>query len=542
QGRPVIQAGSYGAYVGVLDLVWDPATKTVTSGTARNVAAMAAPAPGSAEEAAMLAVGNVATIKAHVDAALAEAATKGDRGVAQVTADITTAQTKGEWVGGRYVNTGAATRDDRANESSLATLVADAFLAAADGSDVVGGADIGVINAGGGLRAELLQAPDGKITYAEANAILPFVNNIYTVTLTGAQLKTFLEEQWQTDADGNRPARPFLATGVSSNVTYTVNTDVPTAEPCTLEANCGWDDARSHVTSVSVNGAALDAAKEYKVVTISFLTSGGDNYRVMTQGKDVVDTGLVDRDLWIETLMDLSGVAAPDAPATDSIKPSFARSSVVVTNLAPATAPMASVAVEAGAKITATLSRLNLTSLGAVANTDTLSLLLKPSDLTGGNIDFDSFKSKVVGQGPVTAPDDKAGCAAAGVSAALNEASTGCSKLDVTIPATTTPGEYVLLTAVFPSETLIWLPVTVREAGGATESSTPPTSSTSTSASGVSSTSFTLSPTSSSDLPGTGAQANRATVAAAWLATIVGLALILIAAQRRGANASNRGL
>ncbi|MDR1512463.1 MAG: metallophosphoesterase, partial [Propionibacteriaceae bacterium] len=39
QGRPVIQAGSYGAYVGVLDLVWDPATKTVTSGTARNVAA-----------------------------------------------------------------------------------------------------------------------------------------------------------------------------------------------------------------------------------------------------------------------------------------------------------------------------------------------------------------------------------------------------------------------------------------------------------------------------------------------------------------------
>ena len=46
------------------------------------------------------------------------------------------------------------------------------------------GAEIGVVNPGG-LRNELYYAPDGTITYAEANSVLPFVNNLWTTTLTG---------------------------------------------------------------------------------------------------------------------------------------------------------------------------------------------------------------------------------------------------------------------------------------------------------------------------------------------------------------------
>ena len=56
-----------------------------------------------------------------------------------------------------------------------------------------GKADIGIVNPGG-LRAELLYAgepaanpanTDGVVTYAEANNVLPFVNNIWLVQLTG---------------------------------------------------------------------------------------------------------------------------------------------------------------------------------------------------------------------------------------------------------------------------------------------------------------------------------------------------------------------
>ena len=63
--------------------------------------------------------------------------------------------------------------------------------------DLLGGAQIGVVNPGG-LRAELLYAPDGVITTAEANGVLPFANNLWTTSLTGAQFKVMLEQQWQT--------------------------------------------------------------------------------------------------------------------------------------------------------------------------------------------------------------------------------------------------------------------------------------------------------------------------------------------------------
>ena len=39
--------------------------------------------------------------------------------------------------------------------------------------------------------------------------------------LTGAQIKTVLEQQWQRDAGGNVPTRPFLRLGVSEGFTYT---------------------------------------------------------------------------------------------------------------------------------------------------------------------------------------------------------------------------------------------------------------------------------------------------------------------------------
>ena len=49
----------------------------------------------------------------------------------------------------------------------------------------------------------------------------PFANTLVTIDLTGAQVKPLLEQQWQRDADGNIPSRPFLRLGTSDGFTST---------------------------------------------------------------------------------------------------------------------------------------------------------------------------------------------------------------------------------------------------------------------------------------------------------------------------------
>jgi 5'-nucleotidase len=453
--RPVVQTGSYGDNVGHITLTLDTSTPgtlaPVTAASVENIARNT-----SWDTATQDAIGNIPAIRAIVDAALAYGATAGNRTVAAVDATIGTAFSGGTWTGDSYTG---GSRDDRANESTLGRLVADAYLWTAENNDVIGGADIGIINAGGGLRAELIYdaLKDGKITYAEANAVQPFVNNLWTVEITGAQFKTFLEEQWSYNQDlGARNSRPFLNTGVSSNVTYTVSTDQPLGELlppelCTLDSNCEWNDARSHITSVFVDGKPLDPDKVYKIITVSFLTTGGDNFWVMNEGANHKDTGLVDRDAWIGYLLDASGTGTPGGTPTKAISPSYARMSVVLTNLVPATKPMDPIKITAGDSISFTLSRLNLTSQGSPANVSVKTNLVPAAGGAG----------VLLGEFPVSGPADTAAAAAAGVSPDLNPLSTGAAKVEVTIPQTTVPGTYYLTTTALPSNTTVTLAVEV---------------------------------------------------------------------------------
>jgi 5'-nucleotidase len=465
QGRPVVQAASYGTAIGQIDLTVNATTKAVLS-------AQVGAIPVTSKDPVDLSLGSMQIISNHVKAAVDEAKILGAPTVASVAADITTAYTGGEWVSGTYrdqatmiyQNTETATRDDRASESSLARLAANAFLDTAETSPVIGGADIGIINAGGGLRNELLYNADGTISYGGANAIMPFANNLWTVELTGAQFKQFLEEQWQTWPDGTVAPRPFVNTGVSSNVSYTVNTDVRTADPCTLEEGCAWNDPGSHVTSVFINGEPLDPERTYKIITISYLISGGDNYRVMAEGSNPTDTGLLDRDAWIDYLKKSSGVTTTQSTPTKKIEPDFMRPSVVVSNLTPATAPMQATTVTAGQNLTASLSRLDLTSLGSPANTTIVSYL-NPIAQAGQ----DPTLGVELGTSAVTAPGDQAGCQAAGVPAELLSysadatapSSNGCAKLDVTIPTDTAAGDYIVTTFAWPSMTMVMFQVHV---------------------------------------------------------------------------------
>jgi len=316
--RPIVQTGNYGENIGRITLTVDTASKAVTAYTAANVKRITTDLSGTYPR--------VAQVKAIVDKALAEAAAVGNQPVGAVTADITTAFTP-DPAGG------APKRDDRASESTLGNLVADSLVDALKAPEL-GGAEIGVVNPGG-LRNELYYAPDGTITYAEANAVLPFVNNLWTTSLTGAQFKTLLEQQWQSNPDGTVPSRPYLQLGLSRNVNYTYDAARP---------------AGDRVTSIRVGGELIDPAKSYRIGTFSFLASGGDNFRIFKEGANTRDSGLVDRDAWIKYLQ-----------AHKPASPDFARRSVAVVN-------STSAEVKGGEAITLAVSKLDLTSLGSPVN------------------------------------------------------------------------------------------------------------------------------------------------------------------------------
>lgn len=335
--RPLVQTGSYGDNVGNIQLSVDPATGDVLSYTDENVARVSTP---DADLVAQYPV--LSQVKSTVDAALANAAAVGNQPVGSVTGDITTARPD------PTAPVSTTNRDDRGSESTLGDLVGNALR---DGLPAdLGHADLGIVNPGG-LRAELTYAgdtstnpanTDGVVTYAEANGVLPFVNNIWLVDLTGASLKNVLEQQWQPTG----ASRPFLALGLSDNVRVTYDPAAP---------------AGSHVTSVSIDGKPLDPAATYTVSTFSFLGTGGDNFTAFTAGTPH-DTGLVDRDLWIQYLKDHPGLA-----------PDFARQQVGLAGL-PAV-------VKAGDALSLAFSKLDLTSAGSPANT-TLEVSATP---TGGS-------------------------------------------------------------------------------------------------------------------------------------------------------------
>lgn len=329
--RPIVQTGNYGENVGSVTLTVDTATKSVTGYKAAVVDRTT-----ETSESLAAAYPRVATVKAIVDKALAEAAVIGNQPVGAVTADITTAFTP-DPLGG------APKRDDRASESTLGNLVADSLVDTLKAPEL-GAAEIGVVNPGG-LRNELYYAPDGTITYAEANAVLPFVNNLWTTSLTGAQFKTLLEQQWQTNVDGTVPSRPYQQLGLSKNVNYTYDAGRP---------------AGDRITGIWVNGTVMDPAEQYRIGTFSFLATGGDNFRIFKEGTNTKDTGLVDRDAWIKYLREHNPVS-----------PDFARRSVVVVNTT-------ATEVKAGEAMALAISKLNLTSIGSPAN-NTLNALFVDS-------------------------------------------------------------------------------------------------------------------------------------------------------------------
>lgn len=183
--------------------------------------------------------------------------------------------------------------NNAAGESALGDVIADAQLfATADPAN--GGAVIAFMNPGG-IRTDLNFAGspagegDGNVTYGESFAVQPFGNNLMTITMTGAQIKAVLEQQFNNPIVGQTRILQ-----VSNGFTY----------DWSLSAAIG-----SKISNMMLNGVAINDADSYRVTVNNFLADGGDNFSVFRDGTNRLG-GAVDTDA-LETYFTAFSSVAP---------------------------------------------------------------------------------------------------------------------------------------------------------------------------------------------------------------------------------------
>lgn len=264
--RPVVQAEDYGEKLGKVTLSYDPVAGAIVSSDA--VLLPVVGAPSDPEVAALVAQ------------AKANSQVLGQQPLGSITGDAKRAVT-------------ATGTEDRGSESVLGNFIADVQLAGTRDAGR-GGAQIAFMNPGG-LRADLLYAPDGVVTYSEAFAVQPFSNDVVTKTFTGAQIKQVLEEQWQPAG----ASRPKLHLGVSSGFRYMYLPDNP---------------AGQRITGMWLNNQPISPTATYRVTVNSFLAAGGDNFFTLAQGTNRATTGDNDLTMLTAYLGANSPVTADPAP------------------------------------------------------------------------------------------------------------------------------------------------------------------------------------------------------------------------------------
>jgi 5'-nucleotidase len=185
-------------------------------------------------------------------------------------------------------------KESDAGESPLGDVIADAVVAATREQ----GVQLGFMNPGG-IRKDLEAGEGGVVSFGQAQAVLPFGNTLVVLDITGAQLRTLLEQQW------DRPGNERYMLQVSSGLSYAWDSTRPVGQ-------------RLVPGSLKVDGKPVDEGKTYRIVANNFLADGGDNFPVLAKGAKRQDTGMRDLDALVAYLkqhpeIGASSLAAPQA-------------------------------------------------------------------------------------------------------------------------------------------------------------------------------------------------------------------------------------
>jgi 5'-nucleotidase len=156
-------------------------------------------------------------------------------------------------------------------------LIADAQLAATVGA----GAQISFMNPFG-IRAPVVPAADGSVTFGMIYQTQPFNNDLVTFTLSGAELKAVLEQSF-FDSGPEQFLTPSLG------FSYTVDRKAPVG---------------SRVLAMTLHGKPIDPAADYRVTVSTFLASGGDGFSAFDKQRNVVrgPTDIEALEAWIKAV------------------------------------------------------------------------------------------------------------------------------------------------------------------------------------------------------------------------------------------------
>ncbi len=230
-GVPVVQAYSYGKYLGELQVTFDDAGNvTGASGAPRLLDASVAEDQES--------LGRIREAAEPLNEIREEV-------VAEAGSEILGA------------------RDEcRARECPMGNLIADAMLARVEDQGIVA-----AIQNGGGIRASI---DAGPVTMAEVLTVLPFQNTLSTFEVDGAALQAALENGVSQIEEG-AGRFPQVA-----GMTFTVD---PSAEP------------GGRISDVTVGGEPLDRQATYGLVSNNFVRNGGDGYSMFVDAANAYDYG-----------------------------------------------------------------------------------------------------------------------------------------------------------------------------------------------------------------------------------------------------------
>jgi 5'-nucleotidase len=184
-----------------------------------------------------------------------------------------------------------ARKEGESGESPLGDVIADSEVAATRDQ----GVQLGFMNPGG-IRKDLEAGGNGVVSFGQAQAVLPFGNTLVILDLTGAQLRTVLEQQW------DRPNNDQYMLQVSRGLSYSWDSSRPAGQ-------------RLVPGSLKVEGKPVEEGKTYRIVANNFLADGGDNFPVLAKGVNRLDTGMRDLDALIAFLKQNPGTGAASLAA-----------------------------------------------------------------------------------------------------------------------------------------------------------------------------------------------------------------------------------
>ena len=279
-GKPFLltSAGQYGTLVTDINLTIDPRNKRVLGKSANNVIVQS--------ESFMNAAGVAVNITPLYPSFQKDAAIEKIIGRYAAAAEPLAQRVVGS------LSASIVRAPSQSLESPLGNLVADSQLAATR-SPERGSAQIAFMNPGG-VRADLLvPTGGGPVTYSQLFSVQPFGNSLVVKSMTGAQIKALLEQQFKNIAS---PRVLFCSAGFSYSY------DLKRA-------------AGSRISDMRLAGVAISPAAVYRVAMNSFLASGGDGFSAFAEARDALG-GELDVDALESYLKSKPGLPPP---ATDRI-------------------------------------------------------------------------------------------------------------------------------------------------------------------------------------------------------------------------------